>query len=148
MRQTIAALPINLFKSFLELAKLTMPFGCFVSLRSLSHSLLLLQPSFGQLLVSFMQLHSFRPSLRYITPCSQPDYLLQCNGTLTLTQSKAQVMHIPFRKPTLQCSLGSIPLNYVLHSFQSHSVHPLQNFTLVNTWSIVLFRNREFYKMI
>ena len=30
-----------------------------------------------------------------------------------------------FAKPTLQYSLGSIPLHYVLHSFRSHSVHPL-----------------------
>lgn len=28
-------------------------------------------------------------------------------------------------KLTLQYSLGSIPLHYVLHSLQSHSVHPL-----------------------
>ena len=47
------------------------------------------------------------------------------HGTLSSTQGKAQVMHIPFRKPSLQCSLGSISLHYVLHSFQSHSVHPL-----------------------
>ena len=47
------------------------------------------------------------------------------HGTLSNTQSKAQVMHIPLRKPTLQYSLCSIPLHYVLHSLQSHSVHPL-----------------------
>ena len=34
-------------------------------------------------------------------------------------------MHIPFRNSSLQYSLGSIPLHCVLHSFQSHSVHPL-----------------------
>ncbi len=102
-----------------------MPFGCFVSLRSLSHSLLLLQPSFGQLLVSFMPLHSFRPSLRYITPRSQLDHLLQVMAHFATHKIKAQAMHIPFRKPTLQYSLGYIPLHYVLHLFQSHSVHPL-----------------------
>ncbi len=102
-----------------------MPFGCFVALRSLSHSLLLLQPSFGQLLVSFMPLHSFRPSLRFITPRSYLKNLLQGMAHFAHSQIKAQAMHIPFRKPTLQYSLGSIPLHYVLHSFQSHSVHPL-----------------------
>lgn len=47
------------------------------------------------------------------------------HGTLSKAQSKPQVMHIPFRKPTLQYSLGFIPLHFVLHSFRSHSVHPL-----------------------
>ncbi len=106
------------------IGKATMPFGCSVALRSLSHSLLLLQPSFGQLLVSFMPLHSLRPSLRYITPRSYLNNLLQGMAHLPHTNQNT-VMHIPFRKPPLQYSLGSIPLHYVLHSFQSHSVHPL-----------------------
>lgn len=45
--------------------------------------------------------------------------------TLSSTQGNAQVLQMPFRKPSLQYSLGFISLHYVLHSFQSHSVHPL-----------------------
>ncbi len=102
-----------------------MPFGCFVALRSLSHSLLLLQPSFGQLLVSFMPLHSFRPSLRFITPRSYLKYLLQGLAHLATLKAKHKWCTFLFAKPSLQYSLGSIPLHYVLHSLQSHSVHPL-----------------------
>ncbi len=46
------------------------PFGCFVALCSLSHPLLILKPSFGQLLVSFMPLRSFGTSFCYLTPRS------------------------------------------------------------------------------
>ena len=49
--------------------------------------------------VSFMPLHSFRPSFRYITPRSQPDHLLQGMAHYPTHKAKAQVMHIPFRKP-------------------------------------------------
>ena len=89
MRQTIAALPIKSFKNLLWLlAKLQRPSGASLSLRSLSHSLLLLQPSFGQLPVSFMPLHSFRPSLRFITPRSYLKYLLQ--GMAHIATHKAE----------------------------------------------------------
>ena len=53
LRQTKAAVPIKPFMYFVRIGTPALPFGCFVTLRSLSHSLLLLQPSFGQLLVSF-----------------------------------------------------------------------------------------------
>ena len=49
--------------------------------------------------VSFMPLHSFRPSFRYITLRSQPDHLLQGMAHYPNHKAKAQVMHIPFRKP-------------------------------------------------
>ena len=68
--QTIAAAAINLFINFFGIAAPALPFGCFATLRSLSHFLLLLQPAFGQLLVSLMPLHSLRPPFRFITPRS------------------------------------------------------------------------------
>jgi len=67
--------------------------------------------------VSFMPLHSFRPSFRFITPRSQLLYCYKAWHT-SGTQGKAKVMHKPFRKPALQYSLGSIPLHYVIHSLQ------------------------------
>ena len=84
-------------------------FGCFVALRSLSHSLLLLQPSFGQLLVSFAPLHSLRPSFRYhyttfVAIRCFISWLPTCQHTKPTHGGK----HIPFRKPTLQYSLGFI----------------------------------------
>ena len=66
------------------------------------------------------------------------------------TQIKAQVMHIPFRKPTLQYSLGSFPLHYVLYSFQSHSVHPLPISLLISHIMRLIIKNRFqkiFFKM-
>lgn len=50
MCQTIAALPINLFMSFYGIGKAAMPFGCFATLRSLSHFLQFLLHSSRQLL--------------------------------------------------------------------------------------------------
>ncbi len=77
MRQTSAAVPINLFMYFYGIGTPALPFGCFVALRSLSHCLQLIRHSSRQLLVSFMTLHSFRPSFRSITPRSQLTNLLQ-----------------------------------------------------------------------
>jgi hypothetical protein len=47
------------------------------------------------------------------------------HGTLSDTQSNSTSDAHTFSQATLQYSLGSIPLDYVLHSFRSHSVHPL-----------------------
>lgn len=106
------------------LAKLTMPFGCFATLRSLSHFLqFLLIPHGSSCVLHATSFISSSVPLHYTTFAAWP--FAARHGTLSNAQSKAQVMHIPFRKPTLQYSLGSIPLHYVLHSFQSHSVHPL-----------------------
>lgn len=106
------------------LAKLTMPFGCSAMLRSLSHFLQsLLIPHGSSCVLHATSFISSSVPLHYTTFAARP--FAARHGTLSNTQSKAQVMHIPFRKPTLQYSLGSIPLHYVLHSLQSHSVHPL-----------------------
>jgi hypothetical protein len=106
------------------LAKLTMSFGCSATLRSLSHFLQFLLIPHGSYCVlhttSFIS--SFVP-LHFTTFAAC--LFASRHGTLSGTQSKAQVMHIPFSKLSLQYSLGSIPLHYVLHSLQSHSVHPL-----------------------
>ena len=101
-----------------------MPFGCSASLRSLSHFLQFLLIPHGSYCVlhATLFISSFVP-LHYTTFAAR--LFAARHGTLSNTQSKAQVMHMPFRKPTLHYSLGSIPLHYVLHSLQSHSVHPL-----------------------
>ena len=106
------------------IGKATMPFGCYATLRSLSHFLqFLLIPHGSYCVLHATSFISSSVSLHYTTFAARP--FAARHGTLSNTQSIAQVMHIPFRKPTLQYSLGSIPLHYVLHSFQSHSVHPL-----------------------
>src|SRR5690606_42063906 len=51
-------------------------------------------------------------SLHYTTFVARP--FATRHGTLSYAQSNAQVMHIPLRKPTLQYSLGFIPLHSVL----------------------------------
>ena len=91
--------------------------GCFVSLRSLSHSLLLLQPAFGQLLVSFHAtsfITSFVP-FHYTTFVTHTP--LHRRATLELIHEPSTRDAQPFRKPSLLYSLGSISLHYVLHSF-------------------------------
>src|SRR5678815_2215397 len=66
VRQTNAAATIFSLNTLKELLQLHCR-RCSATLRSLSHFFLLL-PSFGQLHVSCMPLHSFRPSFRSITP--------------------------------------------------------------------------------
>jgi hypothetical protein len=101
-----------------------MPFGCYATLRSLSHFLQLIRYSSRQLLCP--SCHFIHFVLRSATLHHVRSLTICCKAWHTIRSTKqAQVMHIPFRKPTLQYSLGSISLHYVLHSFQSHSVHPL-----------------------
>ena len=87
------------------LAHLHCPSGCFVALRSLSHFLQCPSCHFVHFVLRSATLHHVR----------SPQFAAR-HGTLSNTQGKAQVMHIPFRKPTLQYSLGYIPLHYVLYS--------------------------------
>jgi hypothetical protein len=95
---------------FKVLAHLHCPSGASLSLRSLSHSLLLLQPSFGQLPVSFAPLHSLRPSFRYHYTTFVPMQMLHFMAShqqAHKSQHKAgSTFH--FAKPTLQYSLGFI----------------------------------------
>jgi hypothetical protein len=125
MRQTSAAAAIHLFIALLWYcctctALRVLRFATqFVTLLAAHTAFVTAAP------VSFLPPHSFRPSFRSITPRSQPDHLLQGMAHYPTHKAKAQVMHIPFSQAMLQYSLGSIPLHYVLHSFRSHSVHPL-----------------------
>ncbi len=110
MRQTSAAVPINLFMYFYGIGTPALPFGCFVALRSLSHSLLLLQPSFGQLLVSFAPLHSLRPSFRYHYTTFVAMQMLHFMASQLQTHKSHHTAGSTFHfaKPTLQYSLGFI----------------------------------------
>ena len=125
MCQTIAAVPLVFLCYLNGTGTPAMPFGCFAALRSLSHCLQFLLIPHG----SFCVLHatsfisSFVP-LHYITFVAI--HLLQGMASHHKAQLLGRAgMHIPFRKHTLQYSLGSIPLHYVLHSLQSHSGRPL-----------------------
>ncbi len=97
-----------------------LPFGCFVALRSLSHSLLLLQPSFGQLLVSFAPLHSLRPPFRYHYTTFVAKLLLHFMAS-HLQAHKAntwQEAHSISQNQRYNTHWVSLSLHYVLHSFQ------------------------------
>ncbi len=105
------------------LAKLTMPFGCFArfavchtpccsySLRSGSY----LCPSchFIHFVLRSATLHH----VRSLTICCKAWHTIQ------LTKQSTGDAHA-FSQTNTTYSLGFIPLHYVLHSFQSHSVHP------------------------
>ena len=125
MRQTSAAAAIRLFKALLWYCCTCTALRVLRYASQFKHTAC---SSYGIRHGSSCVLHatsfisSFVP-LHYTTFVARP--FAARHGTLSNTQSKAQVMHIPFCKPTLQYSLGSIPLHYVLHSFRSHSVHPL-----------------------
>ena len=92
---------------------------------SLSHYLQLRLLRHGSLLCPIAALRSFRPPLRCITPRSQPliaprqGFRKPNHITYAIAESPA------FPQATLQYSLGSIPLRFVLHSRQSCSVHRL-----------------------
>ncbi len=110
----------------MELAKLSMPFGCFAKLRSLSHYLQLRQPSFGQLLVSFIATSFFWSFVRLHYTSFVARYLFQGMAHYPPHKAKAHVMHIPFHKASPTILTGfHFRLHYVLHSFQQHSVHSL-----------------------
>ena len=104
-----------------------MPFGCFVALRSLSHSLLLLQPSFGQLLVSFAPLHSLRPSFRYHYTTFIAIRMLHFMASHLQPHKCHHTAGSTFHSQNLRYNTHwvSLSLHYVLHSFQSHTGHPL-----------------------
>ena len=123
MRQTKAAATITPLNTLRELLQLHCR-RCSATLRSLSHFFLLL-PTFGQLQVSCMPLHSFRPSFRSITPVRSQAPCFRSYHPTPGTQLLIQAGCHALRKPTLQYSPGSIMLHYVLHSFQSHTGHPL-----------------------
>lgn len=109
------------------LAHLHCPAGASLSLRSLSHSLLLLQPSFGQLPVSFAPLHSLRPSFRYHYTTFVPKEMLHFMAS-HLQAHKANTpagSTFHFANQRYNTHWVSLTLHYVLHSFQSGSVHPL-----------------------
>ena len=114
----------------MELAKLTMPFGCSATLRSLSHFLQLLQPSFGQLLCPSCHFIHFVLRSATLHPFVAMTICFKAWHTYANTQSKAQVMHMPFRKANATILTGFHSATLVLHSFQSHSVHPLPIFVL------------------
>ena len=86
-------------------------------LRSLSHCLQLIRHSSRQLPVSFMPLHSFRPSFRFITPRSQLCYLLQGMASRPTHKNKAQ------RQCT--CLFANPPYNthWVPFRFTTSSIH-------------------------
>ena len=116
--QTIAAAAINLFINFYGIAAPAMPFGCSASLRSLSCCLQFLLIPHGSYCVlhatSFIS--SFVP-LHYTTFAAKPFATWQ--GIPSHTQKAIHMgMHLPFRKPSLQYSLGFITLHYVIHSLQ------------------------------
>lgn len=125
MRQTIAALPIKLFMKLVWYwQSWQCPSGapfhyavchttcCSHGIRHGS-SCVLHATSF---ITSFVPLH-------YTTFVARP--FAARHGTLSWAQRKGTSDAHTFSQATLQYSLGSIPLHYVLHSFRSHSVHPL-----------------------
>lgn len=86
-----------------------MPFGCSASLHRLSHFLQFTFPTFAQLLCpspSFV--HFFLRSLHYTTFVAT--FLLIRHDVLRQTHGAKNSMHMPFRKHTLQYSLGFIAL--------------------------------------
>mgnify|MGYP003578972408 CR=1 FL=1 len=113
-----------IYETCMVLAKLTMPFGCFATLRSLSHCLQLIRHSSRQLLcpschlIHFVLRSATLHHVRSLTICYKAWH------TILSTKQSTSDAHT-FSQATLQYLLGSIPLHYVLHSFQSHSVHLL-----------------------
>ena len=97
---------------------------CSATLRSLSHFFLLL-PSFGQLLWPVCNFVHFVLRSAPLHPFV-PRHFASGHGIPPPAQGATPGgMHMPFIKSTLRYSLGSIMLHYVLHSLQSHPVHPL-----------------------
>ena len=127
MRQTKPAVPIKPFMYFYGIGTPALPFGCFVTLRSLSRYLQLLQHSSRQPLVSFTPLHSLRPSFRYhYTTFVAFPLLLFMAAHLQTHKAKTQwAAHSTTQSLRYNTHWVSLSLHYVLHSFQSGSVHPL-----------------------
>ncbi len=127
MRQTNAAVPINLFKYFygywhtciaLRVLRCTTQFVTLLSLLMLS---------FGQLLVSFSPLHSLRPSFRYHYTSFAAITLLHFMASHLQVHKANTRREAHFISQYLRYNTHRVPLSlhYVLHSFQSGSVHPL-----------------------
>ena len=91
------------------------PSGCYAGLSYYLQFLLIPHGSYCVLhATSFIS--SFVP-LHYTTFAAKPFATWQ--GIPSHTQKTIQMgMHLPFRKPSLQYSLGFIPLHYVIHSLQ------------------------------
>ena len=85
-------------------------------LRRLSHFLQFTSPSFGQLAVFCIPLHSLLPSLRFISFHSLPMLMLFLYGVLIHPQTLYTNHTYSFRIP--QSSFHFITLHYVIHSFQ------------------------------
>lgn len=109
MRQTKAAVPIKPFKYFYGIGTPALPFGCSVALRSLSHSFLSSCFRSGSYLCPSPHFIHYVLRSATITPRS---YLFCCFITWLPTSKHTKPSHggkhIPFRKTTLQYSLGSI----------------------------------------
>jgi len=95
MRQTIAALPINLFINFKALVKLQCPSGAPLRYTVCHTTCSSIRLRSWQLLVSFMPLRSFRPSFRFFTPRSQLTICFKVWHTYLTPKAKRSV-HIPF----------------------------------------------------
>ena len=109
MRQTNAAVPIKPFKYFYGIGTPALPFGCFVALRSLSHSFLSSCFRSGSYLCPSPHFIHYVLRFATITPRSQ---LSHCSITW-LPASNTQSHHtagstLHFAKPPLQYSLGFI----------------------------------------
>ena len=115
------------YETCMVLAKLTMPFRCFAALRSLSHCLQLIRHSSRQLLCPSCHLihvacaadpcgiirSATLHHVRSLTVCCKAWHTIQQHKSINTSDA-----HTFPQNHTLQYSLGSIPLHYVLHSFQ------------------------------
>lgn len=115
--QTIPLLQICFLKTFKAFVKAGCPSGaplCFAVCHAACSSFSFLTAA----IVSFTPLRSLLLSFRFITPRSQLNYLHQGRATQSKTQCSTHWDAPAFRKPSLQYSLGSIPLHYIIHSLQ------------------------------
>ena len=109
MRQTKAAVPIKLFKYLYGIGTPALPFGCFVALRSLSHSFLSSCFRSGSYLCPSPHFIHYVLRSATITPRS---FLCRCfiawlpTSIHTKPATAGSTFH--FAKPTLQYSLGFI----------------------------------------
>ena len=123
MRQTNAAATILPFKNFKGIVAAALP----EVLRYATQFVTLFPPpSFVRAApVSCMPLRSFRPRSASLHPFVARHFASGHDIPPHRYTAMPGGMHIPFAKPALQYTLGSIMLHYVLHSLQSHPVHPL-----------------------
>jgi len=94
---------------FVVLAHLHCPSGASLHYVVCRTTCILLQLSFGQLLVSFAPLHSLHPTFRYHFATFVAIHLLRFMASHLLhTKANAREATFHFAKPTLQYSLGFI----------------------------------------